>query len=284
MSDDTFNPPHALGLRGADPADPRDFHLRAPTVNVDQLPDRVDLSSLLPPVMDQRNVSACVGYAVAETAYTVLRKDGHKRPYVPSPVFIYREARAIDDASEPGSLAHDWGTYIRSGFKVINKLGMPSISDLRPRFMAADIANPTTEEFSVRSIWRRQPAAFVYREGEQRQMLEYYRLPGLADLLGCLADGWCAAMGINVMRSFYGSNGQPLKDIPDPVPGDRLLGGHAITVYGYDKKAQRLLIFNHWGPTAHQGGPSFTISFNYYTQHASDVWTARRAEGGKATS
>jgi hypothetical protein len=225
--------------------------------------------------MDQSAVGACVGFSAAAVLHAVMVKDGHRRPFVPSPVFLYREARVLG-----GYVEEDAGAEIRNTWKAAAKLGCPPRSNLKERFKPGDMPDASSWVFPANSIWRRQPSPSVYADAERRQALVYYRLDTLNDLLQCLADGWPAQLGFEVFRSMYGSDG-PLFDVPDPQPNDRALGGHAVAAYGYDKATRRVLFRNSWGADAHEGRPDFTLSFDYVTGHSWDVWTGRFLEGGR---
>lgn len=279
MSDD-FTPPHAFGYR-QDTPDRRDRLLYQVVPNIDALPDEVNLESLLPGVYDQKVIGSCVGWSSATVAYTVMKKDGHRRPFMPSPVFLYREARDLG-----GYVEEDAGAEIRLAWKAMNKLGLPPMSNLKPRYNAGDLPDEQTAIFPEKSIWRKKPPASIYSDAETRQMLSYFRLDTLGDLLKCLADGYTANIGFSVYRSFYGPRG-PVIDVPDPNPlVDRLLGGHAVTAYGYSKKRQRVFLRNQWGETAHENTPNFTLSFRYLEnpQWSGDWWAGRVLEGGKAAA
>ncbi|MDB5412098.1 MAG: peptidase [Rubritepida sp.] len=271
---DTFTPPHGMGLR-PDTPDRRDRALYQAVPNIDQLPPSADNEGRLPPVMDQGATGACTGYSGAALAYSVMVRDGHLRPFVPSPVFMYREARVLG-----GYVEDDGGAEIRNVWKAANKTGLPPMSILPPRLGPKDLADAQTGIFPEKSIWRRQPPPSAYADAERRQAVSYFRLDTLNDLLKCLADGWCAQVGITLFRSLYGDRG-PVYDVPDPAPNERALGGHAVCAFGYDKARQRVLIRNSWGADAHEGKPNFTISFDYVRRFSSDTWSARLIEGGK---
>lgn len=272
---DTFTPPHRFGYR-PDRPDRRDRALYAAVPNIDALPDHVDLEKLLPPVMDQSVTSSCTGFSGANTAYAAMKKDGHRRPFVPSPVFLYREARVLG-----GYEPEDMGAEIRLVWKAAAKLGLPPMSNLKPRFLSSDLADPQTGLFPEGSIWRKPPTKSLLADAERRQAVTYFRLATLNDLLKCLADGWCANLGFTVFRSFYGDRG-PRYDVPDPVQGERDLGGHAVTAFGYDKPSRRVFFRNQWGADAHEGRANFTLSWDYVTKFSGDTWSIRLIEGGKA--
>lgn len=274
-SDRRFRGAPGMGLR-RDAPDRRDRLLFRTVPNVDSLPERADCSALLPEPMDQGVIGACVGYSAATVAYGTMIRDGHRRPFVASPVFIYREARILG-----GYVHQDVGAEIRNAWKAMNRIGVPPMSNLKPRFKADDLPDPQTWLFPENSIWRRKPSPSTYADAERRQALAYFLLPTLADVLQCLADGFLCQIGFAVHRSFYGWGG-PLYNVPDPEPGDRELGGHAVTAWGYDKPSRRVLLRNQWGASAHEGKPDFTLSFSYMEKHSWDNWTGRIFEGGRS--
>lgn len=271
----TFQPRYqpGLGLR-PDAPDRRDRALYAAIPNVDALPDKADCSHLLPAPMDQHVTSACVGFSAATVMHAIMVRDGHRRPFVPSPVWLYYQARALG-----GYVEEDMGAEIRNAWKAAARWGIAPMSNIKPRFKAGDLADPQTGLFPPNSIWRRQPAPSHYADAERRQALVYYRLATLPDILQCLADGWPVQLGFAVFPSLYGPGGQPRYHVPDPQPGERDLGGHAVAAYGYDKPSRRVLFRNSWGHS-HEGGRSdFTLSFQYVAQFAWDAWCGKIIEG-----
>lgn len=262
-----------FGLK-PDTFDRRDRALYQVIPDINALPERASVANLLPPAMDQDVTSACTGFSGATVLYGVMVKDKHRRPFVPSPVFLYREARVLG-----GYLDEDMGAEIRNVWKAANKLGIPPMSNLKPRFDKASLAQPPDYIFPEKSIWRRQPSPSTYKDALTRQAIQYFRLATLADLLKCLADGWPAQVGITVFESFYGPNG-PVFHVPDKRPNDRELGGHAIAAYAYDRTTRRVLFRNSWGPNAHEGKPDFSLSFDYLAAYGGDCWTGRLIEGG----
>lgn len=272
-----FRPPHGMG-RKPDPIDRRDRILFAAVPNVDALPDRTNHESLLPKAQDQGAIGSCVGWSAQHVAYAIMKRDGHLKPYLASPVALYRWSREYDEAFDPGAVTRDGGTYIRHVWRAMQKKGLPAMSKWKPRYEARDLPDEASWEFGPQSRWRVEPTPGVVTHGETRQMLNYFRLPTLAEVLQSLADGYPAQTGFMVYRSFYDAYG-PVVEVPMPGSGDYVLGGHAVTIYGYDKPSRMLLIRNQWGAVAHRGSPNFRMPFAFYEKHASDTWTGRTIEG-----
>ena len=265
-----------MGLR-PDTPDRRDRLLFQAEPRIDTLPDKPAKVAPMGAVLDQSVVGACTGYSASTMCESVMVLDGHARPFKPSPVFLYGEARRIG-----GYHREDAGAELRNVMKVAAGLGLPPLSNIPPRFRPTDLPDPQTWMFPEKSIWIRDPAKSHLADAARRKALKYFRLPTLGDLIQCLADGFPAIIGFEVYRSMYGWGG-PKFEVPDPTPerGDRALGGHAVCAYSYDKPSRRVLIRNSWGAEAHEGKPDFTLSFNYLERYGSDWWTVRYIAGGK---
>lgn len=267
-----------LGLRREE-VDRRDRALFAATINIDSLPDKGSAANLLPAPLDQEMVNACVGFSGSTALAMIMKNDKHLKPFVPSPVWLYRQARELG-----GYVEEDSGAEIRLMWKAANRLGLVPMSNLKPRFDAVSTAKPNVEGvdiFPEKSIWRRPVSASNLADAQRRQVIQYFKLFNLGDLLKCIADGWPVQAGIEVWRSFYGPGG-PNYIIPDPKtqPNDYLMGLHAVVAYEYDKPSRSIFWRNSWGKFPHEGKPDFVTSFDFVQPYVTDAWTGRLIEGG----
>lgn len=263
---------HGLGYK-RDELDRRDYRAYKTVPKIDALPQRATTAHLLPEVMDQGPIGACVGYSGATLANMVMKKNKFLRPFIPSPVFGYLMAREIGGYPEL-----DYGAEIRNYWIGAKNFGFPPMSNIKPNFNDSHLPDTETWEFPENSIWRRKPAPSHYADGERRQALKYVRLEGLADMLQSLADGNPVQFGFPVFNSFYGPTG-PRRVIPYPRSNDYELGGHAVVAYEYDMPSRGIPCWNSWGPIAHEGKPDFILSFDFYQRYASDAWTCSLIEG-----
>src|SRR5690606_8897232 len=101
--------------------DARDHRYVAPRSVLRALPKAVDLRLNAPKVIDQGSIGSCVGCAVRSAFAFVARRQGQK--FEPSPLFLYYNARLLDDAQD-----WDAGAYIRDGIKAVNQFGACSAS------------------------------------------------------------------------------------------------------------------------------------------------------------
>ena len=233
----------------------------------------------MPTPLDQETTNSCVGFSGSTVLAMVMKKDKHLKPFVPSPVWLYRQAREIG-----GYVEEDGGAEIRNMWKATNRMGIVPMSNLKPNFSPASLAKPDNNGnmiFPEKSIWRRPVSASNLADGLRRQSINYFKLFNLGDFLKCLADGWPLQAGIEVFRSFYGDNG-PRFVIPDPMkmPNDYSIGLHAVVAYEYDKPSRTVLWRNSWGRFPHEGKPDFVTSFNFIEPYVTDAWTCRLVEGG----
>jgi len=279
MTEDTFQPPHGRGLRWGQ-EDRRDRALYKTIPNVDLLPATATATGIrdrLPPPMDQGPIGACVGYGTAQNAFAAMAKDGRRRPFIPSPVALYLWAR-----EEGGYPQEDAGAEIRNAFKMVNRYGLPAMSNLKPRFEPRDLPDPETWLFPQTSIWIRSISPSNMADAERRQVVSYRKLPLLADMLQCLADGRPVCFGFTMFRSFYDAYGNARKIIPMPRNGERDFGGHCVNAIDYDKPARLIWCRNQWGEEAHEGGPDFALPFDFVAAYASDAWVTESVEGAPA--
>ena len=238
------------------------------------LPPRVDLRPGMPPVYDQGRIGSCTANAIAGAwEYTERRQFG--RSVTPSRLGIYFCERALR-----GQAGSDSGAQIRDGFRVIHTTGVwPETAwpyDDTP-------ADPTT------GVWEtdpstgvvprpaQQPPAADYVIGKSERSTVYERVTrDLQHIRGCLAAGWPVVFGFTVYESFESGEVARSGDAPMPSPSEQVLGGHAVTMVGYDDDRGRVLVRNSWGSGWGDGG-YFTLPYAYLTTRGlpADFWTLR---------
>jgi hypothetical protein len=121
----------------------------------------------------------------------------------------------------------------------------------------------------------RPPAAADLHAGEAK-ITEYHRITSLADLKAALANKLLVVAGIAVYESFESFNVSLSGNVPMPdKTKEKLLGGHAVTLVGYDDDNQIIIGQNSWGKDWGNFG-FFTLPYDYITDKTltSDMWTA----------
>jgi C1A family cysteine protease len=218
------------------------------------LPPKVDLTSEFPQPYDQGQLGSCTANAIAGVLERDQRVQGEQAE-TPSRLFIYYGERSIE-----GTVGQDAGAMIRDGIKVVATTGAP----------------PERLWPYVISRFRRRPSKAAYAAAAGHKAVVYRAVPQtLDDLRGALADGVPVVFGFTVYQSFesVGLDGR----VPMPRTREKVLGGHAVVLAGYDDSTGYFTVRNSWGPGWGAGGYCF-MPYGYVTspQLASDFWAIER--------
>lgn len=232
------------------------------TYGVAPLPAMVDLRTSCPDIYDQGQLGSCTANALAAAFDFDRRKQG-KDFMTPSRLFIYWNERDIE-----GSVDSDAGARIRDGVKVLRKFGTPPEKE-----WPYDIT-----QFTVK------PTEQCYIDAEKNQALTYRRImrphaDPTRDMKTCLAWGYPFVAGISVYESFETDETSKTGIIPMPGADERVLGGHAILIVGYDTDKQWFICRNSWGRSWGDKG-HFYLPFEYLTNSglSSDMWVINTVE------
>jgi C1A family cysteine protease len=218
----------------------------------------VDLSKdkCTPTVWDQGQLGSCTAHGVGACFAFAHRKA--KRPAImPARLHLYWHERFLE-----GTTATDSGAYIRDGFKVIAKVGVPPEAD-----WPYDITK-----------FAQKPPAKAEADAVKHKALTYSAVPqALTSLKACLAGGFPVAFGFTVYESFESNAVMTTGIVPMPAQGEKVLGGHCVALWGYDDPTQMFLVRNSWGTG--WGIPQIPgycwMPYAYVTSSslASDFWT-----------
>jgi len=239
-----------------DVPDQRDFVYAAPRAVMKAVPKKVDLRKGCPPVYDQGDLGSCTANAIAAAIEFDQIKQKEADRFTPSRLFIYYQERVIEH-----TVKEDSGAMIRDGIKSVAKTGVP----------------PETDWPYVINKFTQRPPKKAYSDAPLGKAVQYRRVPQtLAQMRGCLAEGFPFVIGFSVYESFESDAVAKSGKAPMPAKSEKLLGGHAVLVVGYDDTAKRFVVRNSWGAGWAMGG-YFTIPYDYYTDSnlADDLWTVR---------
>ncbi len=238
-----------------DTPDPRDVQYLAPPVVVKNLPPKVDLRKLLPPVYAQGSAGSCTAQSIC-AAFHFCQMKQKLYNFAPSRLFTYYTTRDIE-----GTVNQDCGAMLRDTIKSINKFGACPESiwayDLSKLFV-----KPTATCYDTAS----RHTAVSYRQVSQN----------LNQMKGCLAEGYPFAFGMMVYPSFEGEQVANSGVLQMPSGAENAVGGHAVLAVGYDDSQQRFIIRNSWGNEWGMAG-HFTMPYSYIVNPdlATDFWTIR---------
>ena len=208
-----------------DRPDSRDhlYFSRAPIIPL--LKDQVDLRPYCSDIEDQEYLGSCTGQAIAGIMEYIARRV-NKLTEV-SRLFIYYQERVIE-----GTVDYDSGAYIRSGIKAVNKFGAP-IETLWPYIPS---------EFATK------PSQDAYDEAITRRAVSYERCVNFNTVKNALSNDNPVVVGFDVYESFESKPVITGGIMPYPdVNNEELLGGHAVTLVGYNESEERFIARNSWG-------------------------------------
>lgn len=234
--------------------DHRDHMMYGDVINVQVMPDSVDLSPLMPStVFNQLSLGSCTANAISMAVWFDLKKQG-LGDWAPSRLFIYYNERDME-----GTINTDSGAMIRDGIKSINTLGVC----------------PETEWTYDINKFTWKPDGNSYNDALKTKSLQYQRLintrPELLRL--CLSNGIPFVFGFTVYQSFESQQVATTGVVPMPASNERILGGHAVLCVGYDNKTNLFKCRNSWGDGWGDHG-YFYMPYNYLTNQnlADDFW------------
>jgi len=243
-----------------------------------RLPDKIDLRRWCSPVENQGRLNSCTAHAAAGIIEFFERRSYGKHIDV-SRLFIYKTTRKL------AGLRGDTGAYLRTTMAALRLFGAPP-----ERYW------PYTTD---RSKFDKEPPAFCYAFAQNFQAIRYVRhdRPGvnpqtvLQNVKRYLAAGVPAMFGFAMYNTINNKKVTASGEIPMPIKGDRLLGGHAVVAVGYDDhkviKHPRVpryhttgafLIRNSWGAKWGQRGYGW-LPYDYLLRRlAVDWWSLLKAE------
>jgi C1A family cysteine protease len=231
----------------ADRLDTRDYRYQ---VTQKLNPNLVDLRKYCSPIENQGSLGSCTGQSIAG-AIELLNKRGGKHNDV-SRLFIYYYERLI-----LGTVNYDSGAYIRDGIKATNKYGA-SLESLWPH----DIRK-----------FRQEPITEAKNDALNRKVTRYERVNDFNGCIDALSNGYPVIMGFRVYDSFMSKNVARTGIMPYPnTKREKLLGGHAVLLVGYDKRKKVFIARNSWGTNWGDKG-YFYMPFDIVKPNmSSDYW------------
>ena len=190
------------------PPDERDYAFKKYNT-VHGLPVRFERPVLH--LRDQGRMGSCVGFASAYAKDEQEHRNHPGRRYETAPLYTYAECKKID------GIPHLEGTYIRTANKVTQRQG---------------ICLETTFEYSDRQPIRPVPPE-AHDEAEKYKIKHYTAIGNLHELKQAIVDHGYVVAGFIVLSSFLTPEKTDQAAFV-PKPNGFILGGHAVSVIGYD--------------------------------------------------
>ena len=215
--------------------------------------NNIDLRNKCPDIYDQGKLGSCTANAISFAYEFDQMKQKESNPFVPSRLFIYYNERDRD-----GSVDSDSGSTLRSGIKTINKIGVCKSSD-----WPYDIT-----QFTVK------PPTILYEEAKNHRSIKYKKVEQrISQLRMALKSGYPIVFGVSIYESFESLETYNTGIVSMPNIDEKMMGGHAIALVGFDDKKRHFIFRNSWGKDWGEKGYGY-IPFNYVTDPnlAGDFW------------
>lgn len=232
------------------PADPKDFKYTLREIS--SAPQKANILNLMPSVFDQGQIGSCTANAGVAALMSLDKKEGLAAKMW-SRLFLY-----FNERKEDGTTRQDAGANIRDVFKAANKYGV-----------CDEIIYPYNE----RSIFKTPPVK-AYKSAFEKPTT-YELLPqSVASVKDCIASGFSVIFGFDVYESFMNIGSDGL--MPLPTATERIIGGHAVCVVGYDDTKKLLTVRNSWGSSWGDKG-HFYMPYSFFESNScSDSWTVKK--------
>jgi C1A family cysteine protease len=211
----------------------------------------VDLRPYCSSIENQGNLGSCTGQAIAG-AIELLHKRASRTLDV-SRLFIYYYERQYI-----GTVNYDSGAYIRDGIKVCYTYGAP-VESLWP--------------YNINKF-RTLPPSTAMQDAAKRKVTSYQRVADFNGVIDAVASGHPVVVGFTVYSSFESNSVAKTGVMPYPnTSKERVLGGHAVLIVGYNKNRNVFIVRNSWGSGWGEGG-YFYMPFQVIqnTNMSGDFW------------
>jgi C1A family cysteine protease len=233
-----------------DRPDTRDY-LYQTTGNLN--PTYIDLRTYCSPIENQGSLGSCTGQAIAGAIELLNKRNG--KPNDISRLFIYYYERVL-----LGTVNYDSGAYIRDGIKATNHYGA-SLEKYWP--------------YNIKKF-KQQPIREAKNDALRRKVTRYERIADFDGCIDALTNGYPVVIGFHVYTSFMSATVTRTGNMPYPnTKRERLLGGHAVLLVGYDKNRKVFIARNSWG-TAWGDKGYFYMPFDVIKPNmSSDYWIVK---------
>jgi len=238
--------------------DSRDVVLKIDFMN-SPLPPRIDLRETgnMPAVMDQGSLGSCTAQGTSCCLQYCLKKEKID-DCVPSRLYMYYVTRVNIEHESP---SNDSGCQIRDVMKAVAKYHV-----CHEELMPYDITKYDQPPSGVAVANANLHMKFQYLYVKHDEMM----------IKRALNAGFPIIFGLQIFEGFESPDAikTGIVNMPDQAK-ERLLGGHCMTMIGFDDEKKHFIVRNSWGEAAGDKG-DFYIAYEYMLSPlASDFWTIK---------
>lgn len=198
------------------------------TIDPKTLPAKVDLrADAAVSIYDQGQIGSCVSNSASYGVRRAYKKNTGKL-IMPSRLFIYFNGRVMNGLPADS----DSGLTITEGYRSVDKFSAPS-----------EALWPYDQ-----NQFKAKPSPAAYAAAAKMPNFEYVTLnSNILELKKCLADGFYVSFGTALFSSFMSAQTARTGVIPNPdTAKEQRLGGHAMTIVGYDDSKRCFIVANSW--------------------------------------
>jgi len=223
-------------------------------------PDEATLEHHVQEVYDQGATNSCVGQALC-AAIEISESVAGLEPTRPSALFAYYNGRRALLPKAP--MVFDTGSRPRDVIKAAQRLG---------------ICDNQHWPFD-RLLWRknRRPSFNAMIQAHGRAGGEYAKIKSYADtrlreIRQAVAAGYPVIVSFRISADWQMFNGPDTIEAPELATP--LIGGHMVTIVGYDK-SDRFRILNSWSEAWRDGGFAWIDAAYIASGYCSDLYVIR---------
>lgn len=220
------------------------------------VPKKVDLRKYCPTVYDQGNLGSCTGQAVGALLHLTEIKNKTSNIFMPSRLFLYYGGRLAI-----GTVNEDSGAQIRDVVKYAASTGVCG-EVLYPHKIAD---------------FKKKPSQAAMKEAKKNTIDKYERVQqSRFAIQSALAESLPVVFGFKVYSSFMGKKVAETGLVPMPTRKEKIQGGHAILIVGYDDSKSHYIFRNSWGDWGDKGYGYMPYEYVENSKLSSDFWIVRK--------
>lgn len=211
---------------------------------------KIDLRSKFPPAYDQGKIGSCSAFALCSIFdYDTINFKG-------SQLFLYYNEREIIN-----EINEDKGAYLSDG---INSLKINGICD--EKYWGYKIDNLFLK-----------PSKEAYEKAKENYLIEAFNIKNDITIIKKWIDkNEPIAIAISIFTNFMSNTSKKTGKISMPSNNDKLIGGHAVIICGYDDNTSELILRNSWGT---YWGDNGYFYFPYeYLKYCGDLWIITKSK------
>jgi C1A family cysteine protease len=212
----------------------------------------LDYTSQMGAVRSGGSEGSVVGFAIAYALeYQVFKSTGQQVRL--SPREIYNMTRKLE-----GTISSDAGAQIRNAVKIVQTQG--AIAEAVWPYKEGEFSAQPPSGFEATNRYKVKRAHKI--EGVDRVDKIKTALSSTGPVVG----------GIAVYESFMGEDVAKTGIVPMPKPRERVIGGHAICIVGYDNTKQLFKFINSYGDDWGDHGYGY-LPYSYIKDNSDDIWS-----------